>query len=278
MRNNGDAAIREATDRFSAVPEINAGVFADLDQKLPGESETMLSYVRRTYTTYLKVLRVVGRLTNDELETLKVTEQLVKEDDLKRAHKANKPSVKGSASGFDAVHALTIMDEKGRHDWFRLGLQSSEVTSETFVRAMQETAARLQLGSLLSRSGQKQNDENPSFRYAYFGHTLELLPKAMVHFVISHFVTRVFQSKYENDPILGPLARDKDGLHDVLSVGIRIMLARKEEYSEIVELAELWTRRRAEGGVQWHNDKYLDDNTEDPKQPFYDRAFGKGVK
>jgi len=278
VSNNGETAIREAADRFSAVPEINTRIFADLDQKLPNETETVLSYVQRTYTTYIKILQVVGRLTNEELETLRATEQLVQEDDLKRSREADKPQVKGSASGFDAVHALTIMGKEGRHEWFRLGLKSREVSSEVFVHAMQETAVRLQLGSLLARSGQEQNDDNPIFRYAYFGHTLGLLPKAMVHFVISHYVTRVFQAKYENDPILGDLARDKDALHDVLSVGIRIMLARKNEYPEIVELAELWTKKRSEGGVQWHNDKYVDDNTQDPKQPFYDQAFGRDVK
>lgn len=274
----GEEAMTASAKSLAKIPELDGQIWQDLDVPLPAEKESLGRYIRRSYLTYVKVFRLLGSLSESDLITLAKTERLVRKDELIRARSSDSSVVKGSSAEYEVMPVLSKLGVKVRKDLANTMLQGGDADSSVYRGALQELRVRLLLGSYLAQQGQAPSDDNPNFKVAYFGHTMKLSPKAMVHFVLSHYMTRAFQAKYGTKSRLTRLAFDKDSLHDVLSAGIRIMMARREQYPEIVEIAELWAKKRSEGGLQWHNDKYDPESTIDPKQRFYDEAFGTQSK
>lgn len=253
------------------VPQLQQFYDSGCDAWVGDNKESGAMYIGRTYLDYLKCIKAVATLTDAEVEKVIEVERLIDEDDAKRAKEAKLEVNKGSAAKFSHSQVLQLLDTKTRNGLFDLALAGADVDSPIFDGAVRECTSRLVRGSQLVAAGHKPSDKNPLFDDAYGGHTNNIPPRTMVHFIISHYLTRTFQAKYDGDPTLGELAFDKDAMHGLISVGIRLLVAKGKCPPEIVEL---WNKTRAEGGLQWHNDKYNPNNKQDPKQQFYDKAFG----
>ncbi|MCC7304046.1 hypothetical protein IT418_01365 [bacterium] len=264
------------TTKVAPSTEISLMIQQGLDKVFGDESESGLHYITRTYIAYLRVLQCIGSLSSDDIKKITDVEKKIAADNEERARANNQQAIKGSAAKFDEVSVLEKLGENGRRELFDLAIAGVNPNSEIFKKAMEECVSRLVKGSQLANAGESPTDVNPNFLAAYFGHTLGLAPRAMVHFVISHYLTRTFQAKYKGDPDLGKIAFDKDAIHDVIGVGIRILNARGDD--SVREITEMWGKLRQDGGLQWHNDKYDNSNRTDPKQWFYDAVFGQNKK
>jgi hypothetical protein len=266
-----ETAVEQFRQKIGLVPQLQQFYEAGCDEWVGDEKESGAMYIGRTYIGYLKCLKAVATLSNADVEKVIEVERLIDEDDAKRAAAAGLEVNKGSAAKFSHGEVLRMLDSEKRKELFDLALAGADPSSAIFAGAVGECTTRLVRGSELVAAGHKPSDKNPLFDNAYIGHTKNLPPRTMVHFIISHYLTRTFQAKYDGDPTLGELAFDKDAMHGLISVGIRLLVAKGKCPPEIVEL---WNKTRAEGGLQWHNDKYNPNNKQDPKQQFYDKAFG----
>lgn len=270
-----ETAVEQFRQNIRLVPQLQKFYESGCDEWVGDEKESGAMYIGRTYIGYLKCLRAVATLSNADVKKIIKIERLIDEDDAKRAAEAGLEVNKGSAAKFSHGEVLRMLNSKKRSELFDLALAGADASSPIFAGAVHECTTRLVKGSELVAAGEKPGDDNPLFDAAYSGHTRGIAPRTMVHFIISHYLTRTFQARYDGDRKLGELAFDKDAMHGLLSVGIRILVARGQCPPEIVEM---WNRTRAEGGLQWHNDKYDPNNKQDPKQHFYNKAFPKKKK
>lgn len=266
-----ETAVEQFRQNVGLVPQLQRFYESGCDEWVGDEKESGAMYIGRTYIGYLKCLKAVATLSDADVQKVIEVERLIDEDDAKRAALAGLKVNKGSAAKFSHGEVLRMLNSEKRSELFDLALAGADASSPIFAGAVHECTTRLVRGSELVALGEKPGDDNPLFDAAYIGHTKGIAPRTMVHFIISHYLTRTFQARYDGDKKLGALAFDKDAMHGLLSVGIRLLVARGQCPPEIVEM---WNRTRAEGGLQWHNDKYDPNNKQDPKQRFYDEEFG----
>lgn len=269
-------AITQSVERFqqrsSAVPQLKELYDKGFVDMLATEEESGIAYIGRTYLTYLKFLKCIAELSDEEVQQVVETEELVEKDDERRAADSGSEVNKGSAAKTSHTDIMIMLGKEHRKELYELAIAGANVDSPIFAGALEECVRRLEKGSAMAAEGIPPSDKDPRWDDAYSGHTRNLSPQVMVHFVISHYLTRTFQAKYnKRDAEFGELAFDKDAIHGILSVGMRIMIARGKCPKDV---EEMWIRTRENGGLQWHNDKYDKSNTGDPKQIFYDKAFG----
>ncbi|MBI5151423.1 MAG: hypothetical protein HZA34_02500 [Candidatus Pacebacteria bacterium] len=245
--------IEEVVQRLSKLPELQHAIDVLRTNYNDELGEEPLRYIVRMYIDYLKIIRHLALLSPEERTVIERVNQETAGD-----------STKQVSRGGAEVFVDTLGPERLQTLLMNI-IKVSDIASETFQRAIIDLTTRMTEGHELAEANETIHDGvSEKADHAIWGHTKGLQTEAMVHFVINHFLNRLFVSLFanDNDPQIQDLIAHKDCLITPLGDVIYLENAQDKASPEIVGI---WRRLRTEGGLKW--------NKED-KQAMYDQVVG----
>jgi|GEM_PF-1310969 hypothetical protein len=246
-------AVDSVKDALGELPELNSTISAIQDHSSFSEelATTPYGYIEETYIDYLKIVRDLATLSEDEVI------QIAKANEL-----CDEKGISSSAAHGGADRFLNLLGEEGRKKLLRTVWVNQGTETPNFMPALEDLSKRMQKGHDLSVSGEPTQDGDLKADKAIWGHTKGLSEKAMIHFVIGHFMERTFAAGYAQDPNseVRKLASQKDTLLAAMGDVISLRYAQGKVDTTIFDL---WESTRENNGLQWNPGK---------KQEIYNRV------
>ena len=203
-----------------------------------------LRYIQSTYLNYLRLIRTLTKLSPEDKILISKA----------NAECAEREIGSNSAAHGGADHFLDTIGPENKQSLLTFAMKAADPNSLTFTNALQDLDDRMTLGHELSVTGEKLTDGNPKADTVIWGHTKGLQPKAMIHFVICHFLERAMTQifAHQDSSTVKDMAAHKDFFLNSLGDVIRLQAAKGKISPEIYEL---WRLPRNQGGLQWNSDE-----------------------
>lgn len=228
-------------ESLSHLPELSETLKKLRALEIPELGDSPEQAIAGIYIEYLRTVR--------DLATLR-------EEDIALIRKANAESTvrgisKNSAAHGGADYFLDTLDLEGRTQLLESVLRASNPESPEFVTGLQDLVSRMTAGHDYAIAGVELVDgASEDVDKAIHGHTKGLQPYAMVHFVLCHFLERVFTAVFSQSERreVQEMVKRKDTLLAAMGDVIRLRKAQGKAY----RITPMWEHSRAGGGLQWN--------------------------
>lgn len=210
--------------------------------------EEPIHYIARTYLGYLGLIKDLATLSDSDIKLVRRINKQCKKQGLSS----------GSAVNHGADHFLLTIGKSNKHRLLSFAVESSDIKSLVFQDALSDLVGRMTKGHELAEAGVDQTDGvSQKVDWAIYGHTKGLQTRAMIHFLMAHFlertITQAFKQRLDkkNNNKIRKLISPKDFFLQALGDVIRLQKSREEVTEEIYEM---WRTPREEGGLGWNKD------------------------
>lgn len=249
--------IEKVVQQLSVLPELQHAIDVLGTNYSDELGEEPLHYIVRTYLDYLKIIRHLASLSPEECSTIEQVNRETTNSDAKQVSR-----------GGAEVFVDTLGPEKLQM-LLRNVMKASDISSKTFQNAIVDLTTRMTEGHELATIGKVVGDGvSAKADHAIWGHTKKLQTEAMFHFVINHFLNRLFVSMFagDNNQQIRDLISHKDCF--IIPLGDVIYLENAHDKAS-PEIVGIWRRPHDEGGLRWNKEV---------KQEKYDQIVGHEVR
>ena len=212
--------------RLHDVPELRPGL--DLATHDP-------EYAAGVYTGYVDLISHLAELSDGERQTI-------------RAAKERMLQTGGNFGTASQVSADDLLEElrDSKDSLHELAVRSTDPTSPYVAPALDELTSRMEGGHQLKLSGKQPTDDDPESRKVIWGHTMISDPKALVNFMICHYMERYFAVALSERG--SQLASQKDFMLNAL---IDVVLADRLTEGKFEAIYNVWSTPKDQGGLGW---------------------------
>ncbi len=239
--NCSHAVIQEVIEHLRHLPELKEAIRAVEDKNNIFFGMDPFEYISKWYTEYLFIIKDISTIQKSDINKVRVANIQCKV--LGIAH--------GTAARGGLEDFLETLGSEGQKRLFVAITQGVNPQSSIFTEAVNDLSHRMTEGHRLAKKGGELSDgASKEADYAIWGHTKGLQPAAMVHFVLCHFLERVFTAQFSRypDTKVRDMVRQKDTL--LAAIG-DILLLRNAQEKVNKDIIALWTTSREKGGLQW---------------------------
>jgi len=198
-------------------------------------------YIAQQYGRYIEVIKDLSTLSSSDINCI---------------HRANQQCAslhmfKGSAAAGGLDYFLSVLGRDAQKQLYTDIKTGINPDSPIFVESLKDLSDRMTKGHWLAELGSELRDGvSKEADYAIWGHTKGLSPRATIHFVLCHFLERVFTAQFSRypDPKVRDMVKQKDTL---LAAMMDLLLFRNAQQKVDRVIIDLWTKSRKDGGLQW---------------------------
>ena len=240
---NCRVAVQEIVKRLRHLPELLETIHAIENKNLAIEifGRDSIEYISKWYAAYIDVIKDISAIQSSDINHIHDAHTKFKLLD----------NAQGSAAPGGVDYFVKMLGLRGQKKLPAAFIDGANPRSPIFFEALKDLSDRMTEGHELASKGIELYDGASSEAdYAIWGYTKGLQPVAMVHFVMCHFLERIFTAQYSNDADLKvrEMVKQKDTL---LAAMTDVILLRYTQYQRNADMITLWTTTRKDGGLEW---------------------------